>query len=330
MENIKHYFLSANSSVGFFNNYNFLNSTKAPSFTYILKGGPGTGKSTLLKTIGKHFSKSGYAMEFFHCSSDPQSLDGIRLVDFNISIVDGTSPHEMNTNIPLVDSKIINLEQFIDKNVDKFANKIKHYTLKKKEHYNLAYKNLKAIGVLYDIATAKQIKESVVKKHTRKILKDLDLSSRKIKGEERKVFLSATGHEQCFLKSNNYQRIITLNLEQSYSPLVFENLAREIVKRGYDITTILSPLTPNIVEGIVINRRNTIITTKTPSLPLCPCLKNIEILETLLGEVKEHLALAIKTHKKIENYYIKNLNIKGINNTIKNTILEIEEKIRQY
>ena len=329
MENIKHYFLSSNSCVGFFNNYKHLNSTKSPSFTYILKGGPGTGKSTLLKTIGKHFSKLGYAMEFFHCSSDPQSLDGIRIVDFNISIVDGTSPHEMNTNIPLIDSKIVNLEQFIDKKTQESAKQIKQNLKKKKICYTLAYKYLKAMGDVLDISLDEDISQSIVNKNTRKLLKDLNLSARRIAGEERQVFLSATGYSQNFIKQNNYQRIITLNLSTKYSSIVFKTIKEEIKKRGYDITIILSPLNPDIIEGIVINRRNTIILSKIPTLPLCPCFKMADILETLSSHIEENLILAIKYHKKVEKYYTKNLNIKGINSLTKNIILDIEEKIRQ-
>ncbi len=328
MENIKHYFLSSNSCFGFYNNYKFLNSTKTPSFTYILKGGPGTGKSTFLKTVGKHFLKLGYAMEFFHCSSDPQSLDGIRIVDFNISIVDGTSPHEMNTNIPLIDSKILNLEQFIDKKTVENTKQIKQNIQKKKDHYALAYKTLKAVGAVFDLDLDKEEKQTTINKTVRKLLRDLNLSARRIKGENRQMFLSSVGSEQNFIKQNNYQRIITLNLSTNYASNVLKTLNLEITKKGYDTTSILSPLNPNIVEGIIINRRNTMLCAKTLTLPPCACLKHSDMLDTLLGEAKTHLDLAIKYHKKTEKYYTKNLNIKGINNLIKNTILEIEDKIK--
>ena len=327
MENIKHYFLSANSCDGFLNNYKYLNSKNAKDFTFILKGGPGTGKSTMLKTIGKHFVTSGYKVEYFHCSSDPQSLDGVRLVDFNISVVDGTAPHIMNTNVPLIDSKIVNLEQFISDDIQEHTTKINHYLQKKKEHYALAYRYLKVAGELYKIQTLEQINENEVKKETRKLLKNLKLSARKKQGEVREMFLSASGYEENYIKHNNYQQIIYLNFSPLLGSEILKLLGKGIIKKGYDITSIFSPLVPSLQEGIVIDRRNTLLILKKTSLPILPCLKHFEISEEILNNAKENLLKAKENHKKVEKYYIKNLNIKGLNQITKKLISEIEQKI---
>ena len=327
MENIKHYFLSANSYAGFYNNYKYLNSKTSSGFTFILKGGPGTGKSTMLKTIGKHFVSSGYKVEYFHCSSDPQSLDGIRLVDFNISVVDGTAPHTMNTNVPLIDSKIVNLEQFVNDDVASYTTKINHYLQKKKEHYALAYRYLKIAGELYKIQILENINENEIKRQTRKLLKIIKLTARKKHGEIREMFLSATGYEENFIKHNNYQQIIYLNLPPLLGSKVLKNLSNEISKKGYDITTIFSPLVQDLQEGVVINIRNTLLILKKTSLPILPCFKHFEISEELLNNAKENLLKAKENHKKVEKYYIKNLNIKGLTQTTKKLIAEIEQKI---
>ena len=42
---------------------------------YMIKGRPGTGKSTLLKELAKKSETLGYDTEIYHCSFDPQSLD---------------------------------------------------------------------------------------------------------------------------------------------------------------------------------------------------------------------------------------------------------------
>lgn len=327
MEKIKHYFLSANSCDGFCNYYKYLNSKETKEFTFILKGGPGTGKSTMLKNIGKHFSSSGFKIEYFHCSSDPQSLDGVRLVDFNISVVDGTSPHVMNSNVPLIDSKIVNLEQFINNEIIKDEAKINRYLQKKKEHYALAYLYLKVAGELYKIQTLEKINPNEVKRQTKKILKNLKLSARKKQGEVRKMFLGATGFEDNFIKQNNYQQIIQLNFTPLLGSEVLKNLSNEIVKKGYDITSVFSPLVKDFQEGIIINRRNTLLIIKKTSLPILPYFKHFEMSEELLNNAKENLLKAKENHKKVEKYYIKNLNIKGLTQTTKKLITEIEQKI---
>ena len=50
---IKGYFACANSSRGFCNY--FESNLQGLERLYILKGGPGTGKSTLMKEVGAHF-----------------------------------------------------------------------------------------------------------------------------------------------------------------------------------------------------------------------------------------------------------------------------------
>lgn len=104
---IKSYFACANSSRGF---YNFFESNlQNLERLYILKGGPGTGKSTLMKTIGADFYDLGYDIEFIYCSSDSHSLDGVLIPALKVGIVDGTSPHVIEPTAPGAIEQYINL-----------------------------------------------------------------------------------------------------------------------------------------------------------------------------------------------------------------------------
>lgn len=106
-ELIKHYFACANTSKGFQNFFasNLKNLTKI----YILKGGPGTGKSSLMKKIGSEMVSKGIPVEYIHCSSDPDSLDGIVIRQLSTAIVDGTSPHVIEPTAPGALEEYINL-----------------------------------------------------------------------------------------------------------------------------------------------------------------------------------------------------------------------------
>ena len=104
---IKNYFTCANSSRGF---YNFFDSNlEGINRIYILKGGPGTGKSTLMKKMGAHFYDLGYAIEFIRCSSDVTSLDGVIIPDLSVAIVDGTAPHVIEPKAPGAIEEYVNL-----------------------------------------------------------------------------------------------------------------------------------------------------------------------------------------------------------------------------
>lgn len=103
----KHYFVCANSAKGFQNF--FPCNLKGLNKIYILKGGPGTGKSSLMKKIGATLEEKGLDVEYIHCSSDPDSLDGLICRTISVGIVDGTSPHVVEPTAPGAIEEYINL-----------------------------------------------------------------------------------------------------------------------------------------------------------------------------------------------------------------------------
>ena len=72
------FFLGANSAGGFVSLYDTWIDQKNTQAFYVIKGGAGCGKSTLMKTVAHHLLNMGYEVEYIFCSGDPDSLDGIR------------------------------------------------------------------------------------------------------------------------------------------------------------------------------------------------------------------------------------------------------------
>ena len=87
------YFLGANSPHGFYSLYDELIDRSQAKAVYILKGGPGCGKSTLIKRVGDAAQRAGFPAEYIPCSGDPDSMDAIILPEQKVAIVDGTAPH---------------------------------------------------------------------------------------------------------------------------------------------------------------------------------------------------------------------------------------------
>lgn len=100
------YFLGGTSAAGFQTKFNQIISQPG-YFTYILKGGPGTGKSTLMKKIAKQFEN--HDIELYYCSSDVKSLDAVVICDLKVAIVDGTAPHVFNAEFPGVAQCLVDL-----------------------------------------------------------------------------------------------------------------------------------------------------------------------------------------------------------------------------
>ncbi|MBR2407006.1 MAG: hypothetical protein IKB04_08240 [Clostridia bacterium] len=60
---------------------------------YLIKSGPGTGKSTLMKRVYERLAELSIEGEAICCSSDPSSLDGVRFPQLKLCIFDATAPH---------------------------------------------------------------------------------------------------------------------------------------------------------------------------------------------------------------------------------------------
>lgn len=134
-----HYFAGGNTSRGFFSLYesNFAGLEKV----FILKGGPGTGKSTLMKKIATNWQEKGQDVEYIHCSSDPDSLDGIVVPAFKIGIVDGTEPHVVEPKAPGAIEEYVNLgEAWNSQKLSTEKADIIRLMAERKEAYNQAYK----------------------------------------------------------------------------------------------------------------------------------------------------------------------------------------------
>jgi hypothetical protein len=109
---IKNYYAGGNTARGFHSLYE--SNLQGLECVYILKGGPGTGKSSLMKKIGNEWVEKGYDIEFLHCSSDNQSIDGVIIRSLKVGIVDGTAPHVIEPKTPGAVEQYINLGEAWD------------------------------------------------------------------------------------------------------------------------------------------------------------------------------------------------------------------------
>ena len=93
MAQTTNFFVGANSGGGFQNLFPSLVDLEDTYDLMILKGGPGVGKNTFMREIGRSMEAAGTDVEYLWCSGDPDSLDGVVLPQIHCAVVDGTSPH---------------------------------------------------------------------------------------------------------------------------------------------------------------------------------------------------------------------------------------------
>lgn len=111
---VKQYFLGGNTAHGFYSLYDSFCPPEDGGFLWIIKGGPGCGKSSFMKRIGLAAEKRGLDVEYVLCSGDPASVDGVRIPALGVGYVDGTAPHTLDVPFPAVSGSYLDLGQFYD------------------------------------------------------------------------------------------------------------------------------------------------------------------------------------------------------------------------
>ena len=109
-----HYFPGGNTAEGFCSHFGDILPAPMQRRMFYLKGGPGVGKSTLMRRVGEAAEKAGLEVEYFHCSSDPDSLDAVCLPQKGAALMDGTAPHVYDPVAPGARDTLVSLGDFLD------------------------------------------------------------------------------------------------------------------------------------------------------------------------------------------------------------------------
>ncbi len=149
-------FAASNSCEGFKNYYGEVFTDTRIDRLHIIKGGPGTGKSHFMKVVARHARERGYDVTEYDCSSDPASLDGIRLFKAGaptVGLLDGTAPHVREPIIPGARDEIVNLGVFWNpRALAGQKDTIAALGQSKSTAYARAYACLRAAGEMDDLA----------------------------------------------------------------------------------------------------------------------------------------------------------------------------------
>lgn len=248
-----HYFLGANTPQGFFSVYDDLFDPATDKALYILKGGPGCGKSSFMRKIAAAAMQRGLDVEFFPCSGDPDSLDAIYLPACRTAYVDGTAPHVIEPKFPAAAEQYINLGQFYNADALQTCKaEIMAANAAYKEVYVSAYQLLAAAGSVYDRIRQTKPDDALlasISKRSRGII------SRELRrpveepGRLRRCFLSAvTCKGSVSLLDETaaaYDRIYLLDNATGLAPYMLKTLDAAAESQGYGRIQCLDPLAPD-------------------------------------------------------------------------------------
>lgn len=145
------YFAASNGADGFVNYYeDCFGEGSGVDRVYAVKGGPGTGKSKFLHDVARYAIARGWVAVYYACSSDPSSLDGLRLTGPDgetVGLLDGTAPHVWELTLPGARENFVDLGRFWDSRaLAGQRERIRALGAEKAASYGRAYRYLHAWG----------------------------------------------------------------------------------------------------------------------------------------------------------------------------------------
>lgn len=248
-------FAAANSGEGFYSFYSPVFERDGVERRYLIKGGPGTGKSSFLREVARQAESRGVAVEYYRCSSDPDSLDGL-ILDGRIALLDATAPHTAEPTLPGVRDEIVDLGRFWDADaLGKRRNDVASYSALKSACYAKAYRFLSAAMEVEEANRAlseKYIWWEKMERAVRRLLRDVPagegfravpglIEALGMKGKTRLSGLEA-GAERIYAIEDAY------GVGSAFLSLVI----REAERRRWAIRVSYGTLCPTLPNGVLL------------------------------------------------------------------------------
>lgn len=262
MENFKFkYFLASNSCEGFVSNFTDCYLGHNDFRVYIIKGGPGTGKSSFMKYLIKKADDKNINSVVCPCSSDPDSLDAVIFPEIKTVIMDGTAPHIVEPKYPGVCEEILNFGEFWNSDKLKICqDEIINVTNKNKQKHKTASRYFRAAGYLFtdnlncalEVADEKKVlsfAKKFIKKH---IPIKTGYSKENIRYYGGLTPKGVISFCNCALNETENNYIISDDFG-AVSKIFFSCLREKLIKSGYNIITVKNPFLPSaLIDGIII------------------------------------------------------------------------------
>ena len=254
------YFLGANSPQGFYSLYDQLIDPAQAGAIYILKGGPGCGKSSLMRRVAQLAEEAGEPVEYIRCSGDPDSLDAILLSGRSVAIADGTAPHVLEPTCPGAVETYVNLGDCYDRiALQAVRQDIMNCMAEYKDCYKRAYRCLNAAHEIAEDMRSILTTDSLKAKAAKRAKGILSREVRTQNGPTGRVtqrFLGAVSHlgPICYYSTAETlcKRIYILQDSYGLAHHMLAHLLTGITASGYDVIACPSPMAPDRLEHLIV------------------------------------------------------------------------------
>ena len=315
-----HYFAGGNTARGFYSCFDSVLPPAQRRRMYCLKGGPGVGKSTLMKRAAQAAEAKGHAVEYFHCSSDPDSLDGFSLPQLGIAMVDGTAPHVQDPVIPGARDTLLSLGDFLDeKALAPHAGEIGKVQEEISARFARCYRYLAAAREVLCAAPAAAENEQKAQQTAQEWAKLLPL--RGGRGTVRKLFGAAFTPKGLVEVTNltHMERRMAVDVPFGAHPdELMRTLSRLAAGRGLDVVELLDPLEPEHIAHVLVPAHGVAFCSAGDGADAETVFDlaggsdrergfDVNAYELLCRRAEEQLTAAKALHDELESFYVRNM-----------------------
>ena len=274
MEKTAHIFLGANSGGGFYSLYGQLLRGRLDDLL-IIKGGPGCGKSSFMRTVAKELAAEGWSPIFVNCSGDPDSLDGVLFPEQRVGLVDGTSPHVLEPTYAVAAERYLDLTRFYDVEATKARRaEIVAHTDAYRAAYAEAYHVLRAADALESERRAAVHAVMDFDKLARRVD---SLLRRELRGRAAKrgrvdcAFLGGMTHkgELCLFDTVEAlcPRVVALDDSYGLAENALSHARDAAAEAGCDVLACMNPDRPQELHHLLLPAAGLALVTSTARLP---------------------------------------------------------------
>lgn len=359
-------FPGGNTAFGFYSFYDYI-IEKDANRIFILKGGPGVGKSTFMRKIGEAMLERGYDIEFHCCSSDNGSLDGICIPEIGVAMLDGTAPHVVDPKNPGAVDEIIHLgDHWNERGIRGNKKVILAVNKEVGRLFKHAYAYLAGAKLFLDEVESYYNESGAINVGAfNKMV--IELTHEIFEGEPglnrnpkvRHLFATAitpdgpVSHLETVVGSLNKRYIIEGD-DGTGKTILVSRLMEAALARGYDVTAFHCALNPNHVDHLVIHGLDlAVINNVEPHIyrpkdgdsviDTMTCVDPV-INEAYLAEkgaargmyrqcmeqAISFIGRAKKVHDEMENYYVPYMDFDAINDRREKTLNRILELAEEF
>lgn len=354
---VRSFFAGANGAGGFRGYYDSVFDTEKFSKIFILKGGPGTGKSSLMRAVAVEFEGEVEFIEYIYCASDADSLDGIILHTKKkklIAVIDGTSPHMRDPELPGACEEIINLGKYWDSHaLEKCRSEIEESAAAKSDGFIRAYKYLTAAdGINAEIKrmTSKLVDYDKMKAACGRIMKQIGNGS--ANNIEFRLIEAVTMNGS--VKFNSFERLAEKQYKiiesSNCSYIIFNELLKLSCEHNHEVYVSHSPLSSKQINGLYLVDSGvsfTLIDEKNENIDNTKYINTDRFIDAeQLAKIRQRYRFAVKCrtamlsgavesleyasnyHFELENIYKSAMDFNMVDKEIKTLTKSIKEYIR--